>query len=143
MSYYHDLHRPLRSPSMKKNSNSSAILWKVNLHTEEVPSDLPEPASCINFARDGIFGFNKAYRKCLFNLINDLPTIFEVVTETAKKQSEEKPSVLNHCSSTSKSNSKGGSCSEGLQAEHGDGFAEEDDDEDCTLQMPVTLQLCR
>ncbi|KAK6927237.1 Alfin, N-terminal [Dillenia turbinata] len=108
--------------------------WEVNLPAEEVPPELPEPALGINFARDGMqekdwlslvavhsdawllavafyfgarFGFDKADRKRLFNMINDLPTIFEVVTGTAKKQTKEKSSVSNHGSTKSKSNSKG------------------------------------
>lgn len=40
-------------------------------------------------------------------MINDLPTIFEVVTGAAKKQSKEKSSVSNHSSNKSKSGSKG------------------------------------
>lgn len=39
-------------------------------------------------------------------MINDLPTVFEVVTGTAKKQVKEKSSVSNHSGSKSKSNSK-------------------------------------
>ncbi|XWS16191.1 hypothetical protein CRYUN_Cryun34aG0063900 [Craigia yunnanensis] len=107
--------------------------WEVNLPAEEVPPELPEPALGINFARDGMqekdwlslvavhsdawllsvafyfgarFGFDKADRKRLFNMINDLPTIFEVVTGAAKKQAKEKSSVSNHSSNKSKSNSK-------------------------------------
>ncbi|KAM7507464.1 hypothetical protein LguiA_017917 [Lonicera macranthoides] len=108
--------------------------WEVNLPAEEVPPELPEPALGINFARDGMqekdwlslvavhsdawllavafyfgarFGFDKADRKRLFNMINDLPTIFEVVTGAAKKQVKEKSSVSNHNSSVkSKSSSK-------------------------------------
>ncbi|XP_027329671.1 PHD finger protein ALFIN-LIKE 4-like isoform X3 [Abrus precatorius] len=107
--------------------------WEVNLPAEEVPPELPEPALGINFARDGMqekdwlslvavhsdawllavafyfgarFGFDKADRKRLFNMINDLPTIFEVVTGMAKKQGKEKSSVSNHSSNKSKSNSK-------------------------------------
>ncbi|KAK6268238.1 hypothetical protein QUC31_012398 [Theobroma cacao] len=107
--------------------------WEVNLPAEEVPPELPEPALGINFARDGMqekdwlslvavhsdawllsvafyfgarFGFDKADRKRLFNMINDLPTIFEVVTGAAKKQTKEKSSVSNHSSNKSKSNSK-------------------------------------
>lgn len=45
-------------------------------------------------------------RRRLFNMINDLPTIFEVVSGTAKKQSKEKSSMSNHGSTKSKSNSK-------------------------------------
>lgn len=40
-------------------------------------------------------------------MINDLPTIFEVVTGSAKKLSKEKSSVSNHSSNKSKSSSKG------------------------------------
>ncbi|GJU90586.1 PHD finger protein ALFIN-LIKE 4 [Tanacetum coccineum] len=107
--------------------------WEVNLPAEEVPPELPEPALGINFARDGMpekdwlalvavhgdawllsvafyfgarFGFDKADRKRLFNMINDLPTIFEVVSGAAKKQVKEKSTVSNHSSSKSKSNSK-------------------------------------
>ncbi|KAL1833373.1 hypothetical protein DCAR_0103459 [Daucus carota subsp. sativus] len=81
--------------------------WEVNLPVEEVPPELPEPALGINFARDGMaekdwlslvavhsdtwllsvafyfgarFGFVKNERKRLFQMINELPTVFEVVT---------------------------------------------------------------
>ncbi|XP_021715046.1 PHD finger protein ALFIN-LIKE 4-like [Chenopodium quinoa] len=109
--------------------------WEVNLPAEEVPPELPEPALGINFARDGMqskdwlslvavhsdawllsvafyfgarFGFEKSDRKRLFNMINDLPSIFEVVSGNAKKQSnsKEKTSVSNNSSTKSKSNSK-------------------------------------
>ncbi|CAN4105178.1 unnamed protein product [Withania somnifera] len=107
--------------------------WEVNLPAEEVPPELPEPALGINFARDGMqekdwlslvavhsdawllsvafyfgarFGFDRADRRRLFNMINDLPTIFEVVSGTAKKQSKDKSSISNHSSTKSKSNSK-------------------------------------
>ncbi|KAL3618216.1 PHD finger protein ALFIN-LIKE 5 [Castilleja foliolosa] len=107
--------------------------WEVNLPAEEVPPELPEPALGINFARDGMqekdwlslvavhsdtwllavafyfgarFRFDKSDRKRLFNMINDLPTVYEVVTGAAKKQQKEKSSVSNHSSSKSKSNSK-------------------------------------
>lgn len=80
--------------------------WEVNLPVEEVPPELPEPALGINFARDGMqekdwlslvavhsdswllavafyfgarFGFTKNERKKLFQMINDLPTVFEVL----------------------------------------------------------------
>ncbi|KAK7858101.1 phd finger protein alfin-like 5 [Quercus suber] len=52
------------------------------------------------------FGFDRADRKRLFNMINELPTIFEIVSGTAKKQSKEKSSVSNHSGNKSKSNSK-------------------------------------
>lgn len=104
--------------------------WEVNLPAEEVPPELPEPALGINFARDGMqekdwlslvavhsdawllavsfyfgarFGFDKNERKRLFIMINELPTIFEVVTGAAKKQSKEKTTVTNNSSSKNKS----------------------------------------
>ncbi|XP_065868950.1 PHD finger protein ALFIN-LIKE 5-like [Euphorbia lathyris] len=108
--------------------------WEVNLPAEEVPPELPEPALGINFARDGMqekdwislvavhsdawllsvafyfgsrFGFDKTDRKRLFNMINDLPTIFEIVTGTAKKPVKEKSSVSNHSNNNkSKPNAK-------------------------------------
>ncbi|KAF4399340.1 hypothetical protein G4B88_022423 [Cannabis sativa] len=107
--------------------------WEVNLPAEEVPPELPEPALGINFARDGMqekdwlslvavhsdawllsvafyfgarFGFDKADRKKLHNMINDLPTIYEVVTGAAKKHLKEKPSGNHGSSNRSKSNSR-------------------------------------
>ncbi|KAK9102498.1 hypothetical protein Sjap_019752 [Stephania japonica] len=107
--------------------------WEVNLPAEEVPPELPEPALGINFARDGMqekdwlslvavhsdawllsvafyfgarFGFDKSDRKRLFTMINDLPSIYEVVSGSAKKQVKEKSSVSNNSSNKSKSNSK-------------------------------------
>lgn len=90
--------------------------WEVNVPVEEVPPELPEPALGINFARDGMeekdwlslvavhsdswllsvafyfgarFGFGKSERKRLFQMINDLPTVFEVVTGIAKKSKDQ------------------------------------------------------
>ncbi|OVA08904.1 zinc finger protein [Macleaya cordata] len=107
--------------------------WEVNLPAEEVPPELPEPALGINFARDGMqekdwlslvavhsdawllavafyfgarFGFDKNDRKRLFNMINDLPTIFEMVSGPVKKPVKEKTSVSNHSSNKSKPSSK-------------------------------------
>ncbi|KAK8531035.1 hypothetical protein V6N13_038873 [Hibiscus sabdariffa] len=90
--------------------------WEVALPAEEVPSELPEPALGINFARDGMnrkdwlslvavhsdcwllsvafyFGarLNCNERKRLFSMMNDLPTVFEVVSE--RKPVKEKPTV--------------------------------------------------
>ncbi|CAA0354929.1 unnamed protein product [Arabidopsis thaliana] len=89
--------------------------WEVNLPVEEVPPELPEPALGINFARDGMqekdwvslvavhsdswllsvafyfgarFGFGKNERKRLFQMINELPTIFEVVSGNAKQSKD-------------------------------------------------------
>ncbi|KAL8189367.1 hypothetical protein R6Q57_028933 [Mikania cordata] len=129
--------------------------WEVNLPAEEVPPELPEPALGINFARDGMqekdwlslvavhsdawllavsfyfgarFGFDKSDRKRLFNMINDLPTIFEVVNGTAKGNQKEKSSVSNHSSTKSKSNSKlPPTEEEGLDDDEED---EEDDDDE-------------
>lgn len=140
--------------------------WEVNLPAEEVPPELPEPALGINFARDGMqekdwlalvavhsdawllsvafyfgarFGFDKADRRRLFNMINELPTIFEVVTGTAsasaKKPVKEKSSVSNHSSNKSKSNSKSQPGSQGKYSkaaqpkEEEEGLEEEEEDE--------------
>ncbi|KAL8119761.1 hypothetical protein AgCh_017025 [Apium graveolens] len=90
--------------------------WEVSLPAEEVPPELPEPALGINFARDGMnkrnwlllvavhtdswllsvayyFGarLNQIDRKRLFSLINDQPTVFEVVTQ--RKAIKEKVGV--------------------------------------------------
>ncbi|GAU28799.1 hypothetical protein TSUD_357850 [Trifolium subterraneum] len=105
--------------------------WKLNLPAEAIPSELPEPSLGINFARSGMqktdwlslvaahsdswlvgvasyygaqYGFNKSDRERLFSMINELPTILEIVTDAAKKQVE-KSSVSNHSGSKSKSNS--------------------------------------
>ncbi|KAM0922291.1 hypothetical protein ACQ4PT_006236 [Festuca glaucescens] len=104
--------------------------WEVNLPAEEVPPELPEPALGINFARDGMqekdwlsmvavhsdawllsvafyfgarFGFDKNDRKRLFGMINELPTIFDVVSGKSKTKT---PSNINHSNSKSKSNHK-------------------------------------
>ncbi|GAA0163382.1 DNA metabolism protein [Lithospermum erythrorhizon] len=104
--------------------------WEVTVPAEEVPAELPEPVLGINFARDGMrekewlalvavhsdtwllsvafyigarFGIDKADRKRLFNLIHDLPTIFEVVTGAANTQSK---GSSNSSSKKTKSNSK-------------------------------------
>lgn len=87
--------------------------YEVNLPAEEVPPELPEPALGINFARDGMqrkdwlslvavhsdawllavafyYGarFDRNDRKKLFNMVNELPTVFDIVT--GKKQKEQK-----------------------------------------------------
>jgi hypothetical protein len=98
--------------------------WEVTLPAEEVPPELPEPALGINFARDGMnrrdwlslvavhtdswllavsfyFGakLNRNERKRLFTMINELPTVFEIVTGK-KPIKDNKPSM----DSASKSN---------------------------------------
>ncbi|XP_020571434.1 PHD finger protein ALFIN-LIKE 8-like [Phalaenopsis equestris] len=132
--------------------------WEVNLPAEEVPPELPEPALGINFARDGMdekdwlslvavhsdawllavafyfgarFGFDKEARKRLFNMINSLPTIFEVVTGTVKKQSKEK--TPNGNSKSNKSNSKPTSQTKAMKVDlpkDDDESEEEEEEED-------------
>ncbi|CAI9273756.1 unnamed protein product [Lactuca saligna] len=65
--------------------------WEVTVPAEEVPPELPEPALGINFARDGMHIPDWNERKRLFSLINDLPTVFEVVTE--RKPIKDKPNM--------------------------------------------------
>jgi hypothetical protein len=101
--------------------------WEVNLPADEVPPELPEPALGINFARDGMqrkdwlslvavhsdawllavafyYGarFDRNERKRLFSLINELPTVFDVVT--GKKLVKEKSTN----NSNNNNNSSGG-----------------------------------
>ncbi|CAN6858742.1 unnamed protein product, partial [Brassica oleracea] len=132
--------------------------WEVNLPAEEVPPELPEPVLGINFARNGMlekdwlslvavhsdawliavafffgarFGFDKADRKRLFNMVNDLPSVFEVVVEfAAKKQSKEKSSVSNNSSNRSKSNSKRGGSEAGPEPKEEEVEEEESDDDE-------------
>ncbi|XP_054793709.1 PHD finger protein Alfin1-like isoform X3 [Prosopis cineraria] len=131
--------------------------WEVNLPVEEVPPELPEPALGINFARDGMqekdwlslvavhsdswllavsfyfgarFGFGKNERKRLFQMINDLPTIFEVVTGSAKQSKDQ--SAANNNGSKSKSSgkvAKGVKMSPPPKEEDESGEEEEEDDE--------------
>ncbi|KAJ6792977.1 PHD finger protein ALFIN-LIKE 8-like isoform X2 [Iris pallida] len=137
--------------------------WEVSLPAEEVPPELPEPALGINFARDGMdekdwlslvavhsdawllavafyfgarFGFDKDSRRRLFQMINGLPTIFEVLTGTAKKQTKEK--TPNSSSKSNKSNSKPSRHSETKpskvappkEEEESEGGEDEDEEED-------------
>ncbi|XP_054776965.1 PHD finger protein Alfin1 isoform X2 [Prosopis cineraria] len=137
--------------------------WEVNLPVEEVPPELPEPALGINFARDGMqekdwlslvavhsdswllavsfyfgarFGFGKNERKRLFQMINDLPTIFEVVTGSAKQSKDQSAAHNNGSkskssgkSSQSDSQAKGVKMSPPPKEEDESGEEEEDDDE--------------
>ncbi|KAK4716581.1 hypothetical protein R3W88_014919 [Solanum pinnatisectum] len=134
--------------------------WEVNLPAEEVPPELPEPALGINFARDGMqekdwlalvavhsdawllsvafyfgarFGFDKADRKRLFNMINELPTIYEIVTGAAKKQVKDRSSVSNINSNKSKSNSKLGKYAKVEVKDEEDGLDEEEEEHGDTL----------
>ncbi|KAF2323604.1 hypothetical protein GH714_036284 [Hevea brasiliensis] len=84
------------------------------------------------------FGFDKADRKRLFNMINDVPTIYEVVTGAEKKQVKEKSSVTNHNSNKSKSNpkvreSQGKFSKSSEPKDEDEGLDEEDDEHGETL----------
>lgn len=104
--------------------------WEVNLPAEEVPPELPEPALGINFARDGMqrkdwlslvavhsdawllavafyYGarFDKNERKRLFNMINELPTVFDVVT--GKKTPVKEKSSANNEKAANKAKTAG------------------------------------
>ncbi|WVZ72382.1 hypothetical protein U9M48_020851 [Paspalum notatum var. saurae] len=94
--------------------------WEVALPAEEVPTELPEPALGINFARDGMnrrdwlalvavhsdswllsvafyyaARLNRNDRKRLFGMINELQTVFEVVSGARQQQSKERSSMDN------------------------------------------------
>ncbi|KAL8129854.1 hypothetical protein V2J09_019009 [Rumex salicifolius] len=132
--------------------------WEVNLPVEEVPPELPEPALGINFARDGMqekdwlslvavhsdswllsvafyfgsrFGFGKNERKKLFQLINDLPTVFEILTRNVKPKD---PSGNHNSSSKNKSGSKSRQSDHQIKgvkmAPKEDDSGEEDEEED-------------
>ncbi|KAL6226745.1 hypothetical protein ACLB2K_000706 [Fragaria x ananassa] len=135
--------------------------WEVNLPAEEVPPELPEPALGINFARDGMkekdwlslvavhsdawllavafyfgarFGFDRADRKRLFTMINDLPSVFEIVTGSVKKQPMEKSVVSNNSIHKPKSSSRvrgsePGKYSKMLPKDEDEGLDEEEDEE--------------
>ncbi|KAJ6803669.1 PHD finger protein ALFIN-LIKE 2-like [Iris pallida] len=130
--------------------------WEVTLPAEEVPPELPEPALGINFARDGMHRrdwlslvavhsdswllsvafylgarFNGNERKRLFSLINELPTVFEVVSE--RKQGREKSGM----DSGSKSKMSTKRSSEGHVKHNSkpvdEGYGAEDDEHSETL----------
>ncbi|KAK1281427.1 PHD finger protein ALFIN-LIKE 5 [Acorus gramineus] len=129
--------------------------WEVTLPAEEVPPEMPEPALGINFARDGMqdkdwlslvavhsdawllsiafyfgarFGFDKNDRRRLFNMINDLPTIYEVVSGGAKARIKEKSSTPNHSSNKSKPN-KMAKTAKAQPKEEEEGLDDDDEDE--------------
>ncbi|GBG85983.1 hypothetical protein CBR_g40795 [Chara braunii] len=118
--------------------------WEVDLPAEEVPPELPEPALGINFARDGMerkdwlslvavhsdawllavsfyYGarFDKNERKRLFHLINDLPTVFDMVT--GKKQVKEMKPINSSANSKKTTGNKNATSSQkisGKRAAH-------------------------
>ncbi|CAI8615861.1 unnamed protein product [Vicia faba] len=140
--------------------------WEVNLPVEEVPPELPEPALGINFARDGMqekdwlslvaahsdswllavafyfgarFGFGKNERKRLFQMINELPTIFELATGTTKQSKDQTPAHTNGSNSKFKSSGKSRQSESQTKSvkmsappkeEDDSGEEEDDDDED-------------
>ncbi|XP_057529695.1 PHD finger protein Alfin1-like [Amaranthus tricolor] len=143
--------------------------WEVNLPVEEVPPELPEPALGINFARDGMqekdwlslvavhsdswllavafyfgarFGFNKSDRKKLFQMINDLPSVFEVLNGNTK-QSKDHPGTHNSSSkikSSGKSRQSENHTSKSVKMpmplkEDESGGEEEDEDEEQGLTL--------
>uniref|UniRef100_A0A7N0V797 PHD finger protein ALFIN-LIKE n=1 Tax=Kalanchoe fedtschenkoi TaxID=63787 RepID=A0A7N0V797_KALFE len=106
--------------------------WGVNLPNDEVPPQIPEPVVGINFARVGIqekdwltfvalhsdswllsvafcfaakFGFDKFSRKHLFDKINQLPTVYDIVIGMINKRTKEKSSATNVSSHNSQSQS--------------------------------------
>ncbi|KAH9620390.1 hypothetical protein KSS87_008912 [Heliosperma pusillum] len=136
--------------------------WEVNLPVEEVPPELPEPALGINFARDGMqekdwlslvavhsdswllsvafyfgarFGFQKNDRRKLFQMINDLPTVFEVLSGNVKQPKDH--SGPHNSNSKNKSSGKSRHSENHSKAvkmpilpkEEGSGEEDEEDDE--------------
>ncbi|WCJ19888.1 PHD finger protein ALFIN-LIKE 2 [Euphorbia peplus] len=127
--------------------------WEVTLPAEEVPPELPEPALGINFARDGMhrkdwlslvavhsdcwllsvafyFGarLNRNERKRMFSMINDLPTLFEVVT--GRKPVKDKPSMDSGSKSrnSTKRSSDGQVRSSANTKLHDEGYPEDEDE---------------
>uniref|UniRef100_A0A0D9ZUM5 PHD finger protein ALFIN-LIKE n=1 Tax=Oryza glumipatula TaxID=40148 RepID=A0A0D9ZUM5_9ORYZ len=103
--------------------------WQVALPAEEVPTELPEPALGINFARDGMnrrdwlalvavhsdswlvsvafyyaARLNRNDRKRLFGMMNDLPTVYEVVSGSRQSKERDRSGMDN--SSRNKISSK-------------------------------------
>lgn len=101
--------------------------WSVELPAEEVPPELPEPCLGVNFARDGMarkdwlalvavhsdawlmavaffyaVKLDAAGRAKLFSLINQHPTLFEVVTGQVKPNNGKPAPVQPHATAGSK-----------------------------------------
>ncbi|XP_004514210.1 PHD finger protein ALFIN-LIKE 2-like [Cicer arietinum] len=132
--------------------------WEVTLPAEEVPPELPEPALGINFARDGMnrrdwlslvavhsdswllsvafylgARLNRNERKRLFSLINDLPTVFEVVTER-KPIKDNKPTADSGSKSRgSAKRSSDGQVKSNPKFAADEGYEEEEDEHSETL----------
>lgn len=97
--------------------------WEVNRPVAYLPPEIPEPTLGINFCGNGMrrkdwfslvavqsdawllavayfWGarFDQADRDRLFTMINDLPTLYDIVTESAWEQAKEKSSVSSNSS---------------------------------------------
>uniref|UniRef100_A0ACD5TKT3 Uncharacterized protein n=2 Tax=Avena sativa TaxID=4498 RepID=A0ACD5TKT3_AVESA len=95
--------------------------WEVALPAEEVPTELPEPALGINFARDGMkrsdwlalvavhsdswlvsvafyyaARLTRSDRKRLFGMMNDLATVYEVISEMRQSKERDRSSGMDN-----------------------------------------------
>ncbi|PHT47299.1 PHD finger protein ALFIN-LIKE 5 [Capsicum baccatum] len=130
--------------------------WEVKLPAEDLPPSLPDPVVGINFARDGMpqkewlsfiayhcdawllsvafhasgrFGFDKADREKLFDMINAFPTIHNLMTDDPETQQKEQPTVTDQRKNKSKPNpSKRASESQGKLTKLQKKYEEEEDD---------------
>ncbi|KAK1264976.1 PHD finger protein ALFIN-LIKE 1 [Acorus gramineus] len=131
-------------------------MWEVTLPAEEVPPELPEPALGINFARDGMdrkdwlslvavhsdswllsvafylgARLNRNDRKRLFGMINELPTVYEVVTR--KTPMKDKP-VMDIGSKSKVSTKRSSDGQVKSNSKHVDeGYGEDEDEHSDTL----------
>ncbi|KAM3380055.1 PHD finger protein ALFIN-LIKE 4 isoform X2 [Capsicum galapagoense] len=131
--------------------------WEVKLPAEDLPPSLPDPVVGINFARDGMpqkewlsfiayhcdawllsvafhasgrFGFDKADREKLFDMINDFPTIHNLMTDDPETQQKEQPTVTDQRKNKSKPNpSKRASESQGKLTKLQKKYEEEEEDD--------------
>ncbi|KAK4761998.1 hypothetical protein SAY87_029882 [Trapa incisa] len=126
--------------------------WEVALPAEEVPPELPEPALGINFARDGMkrkdwlslvavhsdcwllsvafyFGarLNANERKRLFSHINEMPTLFEVVSE--RKPNKDKSNMDSGSKSRNSTKRSSDALGRSTPRSYGDSYGEEEEDE--------------
>ncbi|KAG9135511.1 hypothetical protein Leryth_007256 [Lithospermum erythrorhizon] len=105
--------------ALTTGSFSNAIL--------EVPPELPEPALGINFARDGMQEKDLSLGTLHVQLmINDLPTVFEVVSGTIKQPKEQNST---HNNSKHKSSNKTPAKVSAPKEEDESGKEEEDEDD--------------
>ncbi|XP_068636641.1 PHD finger protein ALFIN-LIKE 1-like [Aristolochia californica] len=134
--------------------------WEVNLPAEEVPPELPEPALGINFARDGMnrkdwlslvavhsdswllsvafyrgAQFLRNDRRRLFSMINDLPTVFEVVTDRVadRKPPKDRPGADIGSKSKNSKRSSDGQIKSNSKPVVEENYGDEDDEQSETL----------